>query len=42
MQLAPFEIDTPPVDKIPVEKIADLQPEVGLCISHGQYAAAKV
>lgn len=23
----PFEIDTPPVDKIPVEKIADLQPE---------------
>ena len=24
---APFEIDTPPVDKIPVEKIADLQPE---------------
>jgi outer membrane protein len=24
---APFEIETPPVDKIPVEKIADLQPE---------------
>lgn len=24
---APFEIDTPPVDKIPVESIADLQPE---------------
>ncbi len=24
---ATFEIDTPPVDKIPVEKIADLQPE---------------
>ena len=24
---APFEIDTPPVEKIPVEKIADLQPE---------------
>ncbi len=24
---APFEIDTPPVDKIPVEKIADLQPD---------------
>lgn len=24
---APFEIDTPPVDKIPVDKIADLQPE---------------
>ena len=23
----PFEIDTPPVEKIPVEKIADLQPE---------------
>ncbi len=23
----PFEIETPPVDKIPVEKIADLQPE---------------
>lgn len=23
----PFEIDTPPVDRIPVEKIADLQPE---------------
>jgi len=23
----PFEIDTPPVDKIPVDKIADLQPE---------------
>lgn len=23
----PFEVDTPPVDKIPVEKIADLQPE---------------
>ncbi len=23
----PFEIDTPPVDKIPLEKIADLQPE---------------
>lgn len=25
---APFEIETPPVDKIPVEKIADLQPDV--------------
>lgn len=24
---APFEIETPPVEKIPVEKIADLQPE---------------
>lgn len=24
---APFEVDTPPVDLIPVEKIADLQPE---------------
>ncbi len=24
---APFEIETPPADKIPVEKIADLQPE---------------
>lgn len=24
---APFEVETPPVDKIPVEKIADLQPE---------------
>ncbi len=24
---APFEVDTPPVDRIPVEKIADLQPE---------------
>ena len=24
---APFEIETPPVDRIPVEKIADLQPE---------------
>jgi outer membrane protein len=24
---APFEIETPPVDKIPLEKIADLQPE---------------
>lgn len=24
---SPFEIDTPPVDKIPVEPIADLQPE---------------
>lgn len=24
----PFEIDEPPVDKIPVEKIADLQPDV--------------
>jgi len=24
----PFEIDTPPVDRIPVENIADLQPEV--------------
>ncbi len=24
---APFQIETPPVDKIPVEKIADLQPE---------------
>ncbi len=24
---APFDVDTPPVDKIPVEKIADLQPE---------------
>jgi outer membrane protein len=24
---APFEIETPPVDKIPVENIADLQPE---------------
>lgn len=24
---APFEIDTPPVDRIPLEKIADLQPE---------------
>jgi outer membrane protein len=24
---APFEIETPPVDKIPVERIADLQPE---------------
>lgn len=24
---APFEVDTPPVDKIPVDKIADLQPE---------------
>lgn len=23
----PFEVDTPPVDKIPVDKIADLQPE---------------
>jgi outer membrane protein len=25
---APFEIDTPPLDKIPVQPIADLQPEV--------------
>ena len=25
---APFEIETPPVDKIPVDKIADLQPDV--------------
>jgi outer membrane protein len=24
---APFEVETPPVEKIPVEKIADLQPE---------------
>ena len=24
---APFEIETPPVDKIPIEKITDLQPE---------------
>ena len=24
---APFEIETPPVDKIPVEKVADLQPD---------------
>ena len=24
---APFEVDTPPVDKIPVDKIADLQPD---------------
>ena len=24
---APFEIETPPVDRIPIEKIADLQPE---------------
>ncbi len=24
---APFEVDTPPVDKIPVEKMADLQPD---------------
>ena len=25
--MPPFEVDAPPVDKIPVDKIADLQPE---------------
>ena len=27
MQESPFDVETPPVDKIPVENLAELQPE---------------
>ncbi len=38
----PFEIDTPPVDKIPVEKIADLQPEAVYALAIANMPQQKV
>jgi len=39
---APFEIDTPPVEKIPVEKIADLQPETVYALAIANMPQQKV
>ena len=39
---APFEVDTPPVEKIPVENIADLQPEAVYALAIANLPQQKV